>query len=62
MGITLSPELVSGYGDWVSGSAAGAGGQDTTIFQIQPAPAIGAVEYTLEIDGQAMRYRNTPPT
>ncbi|WP_058834354.1 type VI secretion system membrane subunit TssM [Luteimonas abyssi] len=62
MGITLSPDLVSGYGDWVSGSAAGAGGQETTIFQIQPSPAIGAVEYTLEIDGQTMRYRNTPPT
>ncbi len=59
LGITLSPELISGYGDWVSGP--GAGGSDATIFQIRPAPATGAVEYTLEIDGQVLRYRNTPP-
>ncbi|WP_310233912.1 type VI secretion system membrane subunit TssM [Luteimonas terrae] len=61
-GITLSPELISGYGDWVSGQAGGAGGQEATIFAIQPSPAIGAVEYTIEIDGQTLRYRNTPPT
>lgn len=61
VGITLSPELVSGYGDWVSGQPGGAAAQDTTIFQIQPQPAIGAIEYTLEIDGQLLRYRNTPP-
>lgn len=61
IGMSLSPELVSGYGDWVSGQQGGAVGQDTTIFQIQPQPAIGAIEYTLEIDGQVLRYRNTPP-
>ncbi|WOA33529.1 type VI secretion system membrane subunit TssM [Alloalcanivorax xenomutans] len=61
MGIRLSPELVSGYGDWVSGQSGGAGEADVTIFQILPAPAIGAVEYVLEIDGQSLRYRNTPP-
>jgi type VI secretion system protein ImpL len=63
MGITLSPVLVSGYGEWVSGQQIGAaaGQQDTTIFQILPSPAIGAVEYTVEIDGQTLRYRNTPP-
>ncbi|WP_149193184.1 type VI secretion system membrane subunit TssM [Luteimonas suaedae] len=61
LGITLLPELVSGYGDWVSGSAGGAAGQDTTIFEIQPQPATGAVEFTLDIDGQTLRYRNTPP-
>ncbi|KLJ02880.1 type VI secretion system membrane subunit TssM [Luteimonas sp. FCS-9] len=61
-GIALSPELISGYGDWVSGQAGGAAGQEATIFAIQPTPAIGAVEYTIEIDGQTLRYRNTPPT
>lgn len=60
-GITLSPELVAGYGDWVSGRAAGAEGEAITIFQIRPEPATGAIEYTIAIDGQTLRYRNTPP-
>ena len=59
-GITLTSALVANYGNWVSGSAAGVG-QDTTIFEILPSPATGAVEYTIEIDGQVLRYRNTPP-
>ncbi|MFT4249231.1 MAG: type VI secretion system membrane subunit TssM [Pseudomonas sp.] len=60
LGITLSSELVANYGNWVSGQSGGAA-RDTYIFQLQPAPAIGAVEYTIEIDGQVLRYRNTPP-
>jgi type VI secretion system protein ImpL len=61
MGVNLSADLVANYGNWVSGSAAGAGAQDTTIFEILPMPATGAAEYTLEIDGQTLRYRNMPP-
>ncbi|MCD9087059.1 type VI secretion system membrane subunit TssM [Stenotrophomonas sp. SY1] len=60
MGINLSAELVANYGNWVGGAASGAA-QDTTIFEILPSPAAGAVEYTIEIDGQSLRYRNTPP-
>ncbi|HBK45997.1 MAG TPA: type VI secretion system membrane subunit TssM [Xanthomonadaceae bacterium] len=60
LGITLSNELVANYGNWVSGQGAGIS-QDTTIFEILPSPATGAVEYTIEIDGQTLRYRNTPP-
>jgi type VI secretion system protein ImpL len=59
-GINLSAELVANYGNWVGGSVAGAA-QDSTIFEILPSPAAGAVEYTIEIDGQSLRYRNTPP-
>jgi type VI secretion system protein ImpL len=59
-GVNLSAELVANYGNWVSGSAAGAA-QDTTIFEMLPSPAAGALEYTIEIDGQVLRYRNTPP-
>ena len=61
LGVSLAPELVAGYGDWVSGQAAGAEGQEITVFQIRPEPATGAIEYTLVIDGQTLRYRNTPP-
>lgn len=60
IGINLSSELVANYGNWVSGAGAGAA-QDTTIFELLPSPATGAVEYTIEIDGQQLRYRNTPP-
>jgi type VI secretion system protein ImpL len=31
------------------------------VFQILPQPSSGTTEYTLAIDGQQMRYRNTPP-
>ena len=31
-----------------------------SIFQILPSPAPGTLEYTVEIDGQQLRYRNTP--
>ncbi|HZW17621.1 MAG TPA: type VI secretion system membrane subunit TssM [Luteimonas sp.] len=60
-GITLSPELVTHYSEWVSGQQASGSSPDSTIFQVLPQPAIGAIEYTLEIDGQTLRYRNTPP-
>jgi type VI secretion system protein ImpL len=68
MGISLAPEVVSGFPNWIaplsSGgvATAGAGGgaaEAQTVFQIQPLPAGGVTEYTVEIDGQQLRYRNT---
>jgi type VI secretion system protein ImpL len=32
-----------------------------TVFQLQALPAPGTTEYTIDIDGQQLRYRNTPP-
>lgn len=64
VGITLSPELILGFADWVEvpGQMPGdAGAVRQTVFQIRPHPAYGVAEYTLEIDGQRLRYRNTPP-
>jgi type VI secretion system protein ImpL len=63
LGISLSPQVVSAFPGWVAplsanGVAANAGPQ--TVFQIQPMPAPGTTEYTIEIDGQQLRYRNTP--
>jgi type VI secretion system protein ImpL len=58
IGINLRPELVANYGRWVGASAAGAG--PTMVIQILPLAARGR-EYTVTIDGQQMRYRNTPP-
>ncbi|UKE68203.1 type VI secretion system membrane subunit TssM [Xanthomonas cerealis pv. cerealis] len=60
IGITLSSELVANYGNWVSGQS-GAVAKDVSIFELLPTPAVGAIEYTIDIDGQTLRYRNTPP-
>ncbi len=67
MGIVLSPEFTSGFARWVaplSGAAAASGGataEPQTVFQILPQPGQGTTEYTIAIDGQQLRYRNTPP-
>ncbi|TKC88315.1 type VI secretion system membrane subunit TssM [Trinickia terrae] len=71
MGMTLTPDLTNGFARWVaplSGGAAGGGGaggggssEPQTVFQILPQPSTGTTEYTLAIDGQQLRYRNTPP-
>ena len=62
MGITLSPKLMAGFAQWVAplGQTTGSGTQ--TIFKIQPEPGTGGIsEYTININGQSLRYRNTPP-
>ena len=66
MGVRLRPAFSGGLGAWVaplSGQGAGAsasGGSAEaaqTSFQILPQPAPGLTEYTVEIDGQVLRYR-----
>jgi type VI secretion system protein ImpL len=66
MGLRLRPELLSGFPMWVSvgggsgaAAAGGASGANQTVFQILPIAAPGLSEYTVEIDGQQLRYRNT---
>ncbi|MGV7210260.1 type VI secretion IcmF C-terminal domain-containing protein [Oxalobacteraceae bacterium A2-2] len=65
MGIALSPQILARFPGWIAAPGAGglapSGGPAQTLFQIQPIPAPGALEYTIEIDGQQLRYRNTPP-
>jgi len=65
MGITLAPQTVTRFAGWIAplgGDGASAGtAAPQTVFQIQPLPAPGALEYTVDIDGQQLRYRNTPP-
>ncbi|NIE65747.1 type VI secretion system membrane subunit TssM [Burkholderia sp. Ax-1719] len=67
MGLALTPDFTGGFSRWVAplgGGAAGASGgssEPQTVFQILPQPSTGTTEYTLAIDGQQLRYRNTPP-
>ncbi len=67
LGMALSPAFTNGFARWVaplSGAAAGGGAaapQPQTVFQILPQAGQGTTEYTIDIDGQQLRYRNTPP-
>lgn len=63
IGIRLTPQFVDGVPRYVAslgeaGAAANAS-SNQTVFQIKPIPAPGLTEYTVEIDGQLLRYRNT---
>lgn len=63
MGIQLEPDFANQFSRYVApptGAAnqAGAGnGEGQTVFQIRPLPAAGLSEYTIDIDGQTLRYR-----
>ncbi|HEY4317361.1 MAG TPA: type VI secretion system membrane subunit TssM [Herbaspirillum sp.] len=63
MGINLSPVVMSNFAGWVAPQngvpGAGAAAESQTVFQIKPGTAPGTTEYTIEIDGQQLRYRNT---
>lgn len=64
MGVRLNPQFSANLARYVapqgggSGSASANAGQAQTNFQLLPIPTSGLVEYTVEIDGQSMRYRN----
>jgi type VI secretion system protein ImpL len=69
IGVQLLPEFSTQVGRWMNASLAKGAGesavaqdntQTQTVFQIQPLPAPGMTEYSVEIDGQLLRYRNTP--
>jgi type VI secretion system protein ImpL len=64
IGVTLAPQVVSGFPGWIaplSANGVATGGTPQTVFQLLPMTAPGVTEYTIEIDGQQLRYRNTPP-
>jgi type VI secretion system protein ImpL len=64
MGITLAPQAVVAFPGWVAPLSANgvvSGAAPQTVFQLQPMAAPGTLEYTVDIDGQQLRYRNTPP-
>ena len=68
LGLRLRPEFKAGFASWVAplegaaagGSGAGAAASSSAfVFQILPQGSPGLLEYTIEIDGQRLRYRNT---
>ena len=74
LGLRLRPEFATGFPAWVApvggqaapggsgGSAGGSGSSSAsepqTTFQMLPTPVPGLAEYTVEVDGQQLRYRN----
>ena len=66
MGINLAPGVISSFPSWIAplsagGVAANAGaGEAQTRFDVQALGATGATEFTIEIDGQALRWRGQP--
>lgn len=67
MGLALTPDFTGGFARWVAPLAGGAAtsaaasSEPQTVFQVLPQPSSGTTEYTIAIDGQQLRYRNTPP-
>ncbi|MED5596791.1 type VI secretion system membrane subunit TssM [Janthinobacterium sp. P210006] len=66
MGISLAPPVVASLPGWIAplsanGVATAAGAAEAqTRFDLQALSAPGAAEYTIEIDGQALRWRGQP--
>jgi type VI secretion system protein ImpL len=68
LGLRLRPDLTQAFPYWVEplgaveSSAGSANASMKTSFQILPIPIPDMLEYTLEIDGQKLRYQNQNPT
>ena len=68
MGINLSPPVVSSLPTWiaplssegVATASAAAAVTEVHLFEIQALGSIGATEFTIDIDGQALRWRGQP--
>ncbi|WP_151634768.1 type VI secretion system membrane subunit TssM [Noviherbaspirillum aerium] len=63
IGIRLNPAFAANINRYVgnpaaSGAASDASSTPVTRFQMRPLPSPGLLEYTIEIDGQTLRYRN----
>ncbi|WP_426195180.1 type VI secretion system membrane subunit TssM [Massilia sp. DWR3-1-1] len=64
IGIALSPQAVASLPGWIAPLSANGVVTPTapqTVFQMMPQPVPGIAEYTVEIAGQQMRYKNTAP-
>ena len=64
LGITLSPQAVASLPGWIaplSANGVAPPAAPQTVFQMMPQAVPGIAEYTVEIAGQQMRYKNTAP-
>ncbi|MBK1615930.1 hypothetical protein CKO44_20975 [Rubrivivax gelatinosus] len=64
LGLRLRPAFREGLEGWLAAgsTAPGSTAAATTAFQLKPLAAAGLAEYTVQIDGQTLRYRNAAAT
>jgi type VI secretion system protein ImpL len=70
MGITLAPDIATRFPSWIAplsangvtlaGPGAVAVAEPQTMFDLEPLAATSATEYTIEIDGQQLRWKGQP--
>jgi type VI secretion system protein ImpL len=68
MGVNLAPTVVISFPGWiaplsaagVANTAAANANEAQTMFDLQALGVTGATEFTIEIDGQALRWRGQP--
>lgn len=59
MGISIAPQTLQRFPAWMAPVAAGGmAATSQTVFQLLPYPSAGLAEYSVEIDGQVLRFRN----
>ncbi len=58
MGLRLNSSFANNLARYVATQGATGSTQPQTNFQLQPIPTPGLIEFSIEIDGQNMRYRN----
>jgi type VI secretion system protein ImpL len=64
IGIALAPQAVASFPGWIaplSANGVAPAGPPQTVFQLLPLQSPGISEFTVEIAGQQLRYRNTAP-
>ncbi|WP_426343524.1 type VI secretion system membrane subunit TssM [Pseudoduganella sp. R-32] len=62
MGINFAPQALQRFPAWMAPVAAGGVASSTqTVFQLLPHAGTGLAEYSIEIDGQLLRFRNGVP-
>ncbi|WP_217900126.1 type VI secretion system membrane subunit TssM [Noviherbaspirillum humi] len=60
LGINFNPAFLSGVARFSAAASAALQEGEASRFELQPVPTPGLSEISLEIDGQAVKYRNGP--
>jgi len=62
LGLNFTPQTLQRFPAWMAPVAAGGVASSTqTVFQLLPHVPSGLAEYSIEIDGQLLRFRNSVP-
>lgn len=64
-GIALAPSVVANYPAWIAplgaqGAVAAGGAETQTLFDLQAQGITGGTEFTIDLDGQSLRWKGQP--